>query len=236
MPSTWSAYRSARRSNRRDFAKAIEDEPIAVIPFEPQIFGNAANNGQMISEIDVGPSGLGDVPDLAGAVPDGAWRIQTQPAVAASCRRSSASCCSDAPVGDRRRACSDGVPAPATPPRPARLRLPRLRRVVRRLRPWRRPRSRATVVRTAPLSQVRTAAAPPPQEPSLNSRHSEQFYEVKTQHLQALIEAIDLPQLAKLDTEFGARGNPRHRQRDHLDQEHRDVDLGAGGTARRHLQ
>ena len=35
---------------------------------------------------------------------------------------------------------------------------------------------------------------------------------------------------------FGARGNPRHRQRDHRDQEHRDVDLGAGGSARRHLQ
>ena len=34
-----------------DFAKAIEDEPQAVIPFEPQIFGTAANNGQMISEI-----------------------------------------------------------------------------------------------------------------------------------------------------------------------------------------
>jgi|HubBroStandDraft_6_1064221.scaffolds.fasta_scaffold26033_2 pilus assembly protein CpaE len=34
-----------------DFAKAIEDEPLAVIPFEPQMFGTAANNGQMISEI-----------------------------------------------------------------------------------------------------------------------------------------------------------------------------------------
>jgi pilus assembly protein CpaE len=36
-----------------DFAKAIEDEPLAVIPFEPQMFGTAANNGQMISEIAV---------------------------------------------------------------------------------------------------------------------------------------------------------------------------------------
>jgi pilus assembly protein CpaE len=34
-----------------DFAKALEDEPVAVIPFEPQIFGAAANNGQMIAEI-----------------------------------------------------------------------------------------------------------------------------------------------------------------------------------------
>jgi len=34
-----------------DFAKALEDEPVAIIPFEPQIFGAAANNGQMIAEI-----------------------------------------------------------------------------------------------------------------------------------------------------------------------------------------
>jgi pilus assembly protein CpaE len=34
-----------------DFAKALEDEPVAVIPFEPQVFGAAANNGQMIAEI-----------------------------------------------------------------------------------------------------------------------------------------------------------------------------------------
>ncbi|MGB9041978.1 MAG: AAA family ATPase [Pseudolabrys sp.] len=34
-----------------DFAKALENEPIAVIPFEPQLFGSAANNGQMIGEV-----------------------------------------------------------------------------------------------------------------------------------------------------------------------------------------
>jgi len=34
-----------------DFAKALEDQPLAVIPFEPQIFGTAANNGQMIAEM-----------------------------------------------------------------------------------------------------------------------------------------------------------------------------------------
>ena len=33
-----------------DFAKALEDQPLAVIPFEPQMFGTAANNGQMIAE------------------------------------------------------------------------------------------------------------------------------------------------------------------------------------------
>jgi pilus assembly protein CpaE len=34
-----------------DFAKALEDQPVAIIPFEPQVFGAAANNGQMIAEV-----------------------------------------------------------------------------------------------------------------------------------------------------------------------------------------
>jgi pilus assembly protein CpaE len=34
-----------------DFAKALDDEPVAQIAFEPQLFGTAANNGQMIAEI-----------------------------------------------------------------------------------------------------------------------------------------------------------------------------------------
>src|SRR3954447_20386854 len=37
-----------------DFAKALEDQPVAVIPFEPQVFGAAANNGQMIAEVSAG--------------------------------------------------------------------------------------------------------------------------------------------------------------------------------------
>jgi pilus assembly protein CpaE len=34
-----------------DFAKALEDQPLAIIPFEPQLFGTASNNGQMIAEV-----------------------------------------------------------------------------------------------------------------------------------------------------------------------------------------
>jgi pilus assembly protein CpaE len=34
-----------------DFAKALEAEPVAVIGFDPQLFGTAANNGQMIAEV-----------------------------------------------------------------------------------------------------------------------------------------------------------------------------------------
>src|SRR5580700_3114535 len=37
-----------------DFAKALDDEPVAAIPFEPQLFGTAANNGQMIAEVSAG--------------------------------------------------------------------------------------------------------------------------------------------------------------------------------------
>jgi pilus assembly protein CpaE len=34
-----------------DFAKALEAAPLATIPFDPQLFGTAANNGQMIAEV-----------------------------------------------------------------------------------------------------------------------------------------------------------------------------------------
>jgi pilus assembly protein CpaE len=34
-----------------DFAKALEDQPVTVIPFDPHAFGTAANNGQMIAEM-----------------------------------------------------------------------------------------------------------------------------------------------------------------------------------------
>ena len=37
-----------------DFAKGLEDQPVAVIPYEPQLFGTAANNGQMIAEMSSG--------------------------------------------------------------------------------------------------------------------------------------------------------------------------------------
>jgi len=35
----------------KDFAQAIELEPDLVMPFDPQLFGTAANNGQMISDV-----------------------------------------------------------------------------------------------------------------------------------------------------------------------------------------
>jgi pilus assembly protein CpaE len=38
----------------REFAKAVESQPIAAIPFDSRMFGTAANNGQMIAEISAG--------------------------------------------------------------------------------------------------------------------------------------------------------------------------------------
>ena len=35
-----------------EFAKTVEVKPVAVIPHEAKLFGAAANNGQMIAEID----------------------------------------------------------------------------------------------------------------------------------------------------------------------------------------
>ena len=40
--------------NSTEFAKAIESPPIVSIPFDPLMFGSAANNGQMIAEISAG--------------------------------------------------------------------------------------------------------------------------------------------------------------------------------------
>jgi pilus assembly protein CpaE len=34
-----------------EFTKALDGEPVAIVGFEPQMFGTAANNGQMIAEI-----------------------------------------------------------------------------------------------------------------------------------------------------------------------------------------
>ena len=51
-----------------DFAKALEAEPIAVIGFEPQLFGTAANNGQMIAEMEPGHRVAQQFTDLALAL------------------------------------------------------------------------------------------------------------------------------------------------------------------------
>ena len=73
----------------REFAKAIESQPIASIPFDPRMFGTAANNGQMIAEISAKSSHHQDVSADRATVD---WPRRDQEAGARSCRRSSASC------------------------------------------------------------------------------------------------------------------------------------------------
>jgi pilus assembly protein CpaE len=51
-----------------EFVKAIEVEPIAVIPFDAKLFGTAANNGQMIAELEPGSKTVESFDNLARRV------------------------------------------------------------------------------------------------------------------------------------------------------------------------
>jgi len=51
-----------------EFAKAIEIEPAAIIPFEPRLFGTAANNGQMLAEVEAGSKIVETIDDVARAL------------------------------------------------------------------------------------------------------------------------------------------------------------------------
>jgi pilus assembly protein CpaE len=51
-----------------EFSKALETELSAVIPFDAQLFGTAANNGQMVAEVKPGGKVNGLFLDLAAAV------------------------------------------------------------------------------------------------------------------------------------------------------------------------
>jgi len=52
----------------KDFAAAIEVEPSIVLPFDPQLFGTASNNGQMISETDSSAVSSVAIDQLAGEI------------------------------------------------------------------------------------------------------------------------------------------------------------------------
>ena len=80
--STASACRSGRKSPSPDFAKTVEVEPIAVIPHDAKLFGSAANNGQMIAEIEPKGKVSRDFRRLAGLL---AGRAETQEARSAAC-------------------------------------------------------------------------------------------------------------------------------------------------------
>ena len=48
-----------------DFYEPLELEPAAIIPFDPQVFGNAANNGRMLGEADANHPTVKIINDLA---------------------------------------------------------------------------------------------------------------------------------------------------------------------------
>lgn len=51
-----------------EFAKVVEIEPAAVIPFDPRLFVTAANNGQMIAEVEASSKAAESFNDLARLV------------------------------------------------------------------------------------------------------------------------------------------------------------------------
>lgn len=52
----------------KDFAAAIEVDPSIILPFDPQLFGTASNNGQMISETDGAAESSVAIDQLAGTL------------------------------------------------------------------------------------------------------------------------------------------------------------------------
>ncbi|WP_363348803.1 AAA family ATPase [Methylocystis echinoides] len=48
-----------------EFSKAVAVEPLGVIPFEPRLFGAAANNGQMLAEVDANSKIIETIDDIA---------------------------------------------------------------------------------------------------------------------------------------------------------------------------
>ena len=51
-----------------EFARALELPIDGAIPFEPALFGTAANNGQMIAEVQAGSKAAEHFADLAAAI------------------------------------------------------------------------------------------------------------------------------------------------------------------------
>ena len=51
-----------------DFSRAVEAEPLALVPFDAKMFGTASNNGQMIEELDEGEKIAPIFGDIARAV------------------------------------------------------------------------------------------------------------------------------------------------------------------------
>lgn len=60
----------------KDFAAAIGIEPEVILPFEPELFGTAANNGQMISETDAASRSSQAIDHMASLLTGRAVEVQ----------------------------------------------------------------------------------------------------------------------------------------------------------------
>ena len=49
----------------QDFAEPLDIEPMAVIPFDAALFGNAANNGRMLGETDASHAAVRTIEEIA---------------------------------------------------------------------------------------------------------------------------------------------------------------------------
>ena len=206
----------------KEFETALDLQAAAVIEFDSETFGQAANNGQMIEEMSTKAKSVQQFRDVAhGSERTQGTKGREEVGFSPASRE-----IEDQALGDREmfgRRTSD----PSTPPsRP----LPQQQPAAAAPAP-------AKVQEAKPSAVSAPAAAAQRQEPvEPQRRHSEEYYDVKTTVFNALIDTIDLTQLAKLEADAAQRRDPRHRRRDHPAQKRRDVDCRAGGAARGHLQ
>ncbi len=218
-----------------------------MIPFEPQIFGTAANNGQMIAEVSASHKSADMFRQLAQVLTGRAEakrRVQ-RPALAAV-RQAHEAQKLDLRARNTRRlnSCSVSV---VEPPK---LSVPRHRPP---RRPWWRRRCSPRKARQAcgpdavsvrrPRRAAGHSAAPDPcafadQHRAIVGRYAAlgELLRGQGHHLRRFDRGDRSRATGAARRRFRARRNPRHRQRNHLDQEHRDVDFRAGRAARRHLQ
>lgn len=52
----------------KDFTEALGAEPSLVLPFEPELYGQATNNGQMLSEVNAGSKAVAGIQSLAATI------------------------------------------------------------------------------------------------------------------------------------------------------------------------
>jgi pilus assembly protein CpaE len=64
-----------------EFASALDLEPAAIIPFDPQLFGTASNNGQMLAEVQAGHKAAQAFPPLVSMI---TGKVERAPAKRAS--------------------------------------------------------------------------------------------------------------------------------------------------------